>query len=115
MSDNKIETEIRSDLEEVKKFIKDIQFRCQNLDTQQVQKEVQEEFSRIVVTLQKIEKLILKTAKPKKVHELKILVVFLQLAVESLLKTIPNIYFAASLRTDIRELSTDMNTHVLDL
>lgn len=105
MSDSAVDTSISSNVQEVRRFIKNIQSSCRKLDSKQLEEEVQEEISRLVVLLQRIEKLILITSKRKLIQrELSILVDFLELAAESLFQTVPNIHFTTSLRIDIERV-----------
>lgn len=81
-------------------------------DNELVDQDLQEEISRLVVLLQKIEKLVIKTgltktkSVKKRLCELNILIEFLQLALESLFQKVPNRELAKRIRIDIERVVT---------
>lgn len=105
----------------IEQAIQNVQSSCQKLSNKEVMREVQEELSKLVVLLQRVEKLILRNSsgnnwleKFKRAfkadrrvinqRELSILVCFLEMAIESLVQTTPNIHFAESIRIEIERV-----------
>ena len=90
----------QKNLDEMKRFIQDY-------DDESVDLELQAEISRLAVLLQKIEKLVIGTEKrtssqrDRRLRELNSLIEFMQMAMESLFKKVPNRELAKYIRIDI--------------
>lgn len=113
--------DIQSGLDDIRKLKDHIQIKCQELSNKEIDQELQEEISTLVILLPRIEKILLKTVPgntwwekmpnlftpDRREHlrgELKILVDFLHIAVDSLFQEMPNLYLARSIRIDIERV-----------
>lgn len=112
---------VQSNLNQIRKLKDHIQRKCEQLNDQPVGQELQDEISRLVLLLPRIEKILLKTIpgntvwermpKPitpdRREHirvELNILVDFLQIAIDSLFQDIPNIELSKRIRISIERV-----------
>lgn len=108
---------INLELEDVKRLIKRIQLACQKIDEKPLQKQI----SKLVILIQRIEKLILQNYpgniwwerlprifRPDRrelvKRELISLLYFLEIAIESLIQTEPNLHFAERIRIEIERV-----------
>ncbi len=112
---------LKPELEKINNFKKELLSNFQKLNDKKLSKESQEELSRLVVLLHKIEKLILKTfpgntwwekipniftpdRRKLLVKEFSLLVDFIQIAIESLFQEVPNVELAKRIRIDIERV-----------
>ncbi len=93
------------DIQTVRDFIVYIEKECYQLDLEQVYQTIQKEVAELLSLSQKIESLIYKNLnKPSKRQELKLLVAYLRVALQSLLQKNPNIDLARQIRRDIQRV-----------
>ena len=93
------------DIQTVRDFIVYIEEECYQLDFEQLYQIIQEEVAQLLALSQKIESLIYKNLrKPSKRQELKLLVAYLRVALQSLLQQNPNIDLARQIRRDIQRV-----------
>jgi uncharacterized protein YutE (UPF0331/DUF86 family) len=112
---------LKPELEKINNFKKELLSNFQKLNDKKLSKESQEELSRLVVLLHKVEKLIWKTfpgntwwekipniftpdRRKLLVKEFSVLVDFIQIAIESLFQEVPNVELAKRIRIDIERV-----------